>query len=111
MTTRTVDLLDTAIGNIKNARDDLRHDNELLAADLSAVIGTLRELVWTVDTFTATIIDAYARQHDLGHDDGHDPVHVVARIVERLAHSRRCLDTIDGLLADAHNHAARLHNT
>ena len=112
MTTRTVDILDTAIGQIKNARDHLRDDDdELLAADLSAVVGTLRELVWTIDTFTATIIDAYDRQHDLGHDDGHDPAAVVARIIERLASSRRCLDSIDGLLADAHNHAARLHNT
>ena len=110
MTTRTVDLLDTAIGNVKSARDHLCHDT-LLASDLSAVVGTLRELVWTIDTYTSTVIDAYARQHDLGHDNSHDPLLVVARIVERLASSRRCLDSIDGLLADAHNHAARLHNT
>ena len=111
MTTRTVDLLDSVIGTVKSARDHLRHDDELLAADLSAVVGTLRELAWTIDTFTATVVDAYARQHDLGHDDHHDPAAVVARIVERLASSRRCLDSIDGLLTDAHNHAARLHNT
>ena len=111
MTTRTVDLLDTAIGTIKAARDHLRHDDELLASDLSGVVGTLRELVWTIDTFTATVIDAYSRQHCLGHDDHHDPAAVVARIVERLASSRRCFDSIDGMLADAHNHAAHLHNT
>ncbi len=111
MTTRTVDLLDSAIGTIKNARDHLRHDDALLASDLSAVVGTLRELIWTIDTFTATVIDAYGHQHNLGHDDQHDLGVVVARIVERLASSRRCLDSIDGLLADAHNHAAHLHNT
>ena len=111
MTTRTVDLLDTAIGQVKTARDYLRHDHDVLPSDLSGMIGTLRELVWTIDTFTATIIDAYDRQQCLGHDDGHDPVPVVARIVERLAHARRTLDSIDDLLGDAHNHAARLHNT
>lgn len=109
--TRTVALLDSATGTIKNARDHLRHGDDLLAADLSGVIGTLRELVWTIDTFTATIIDAYGRQDDLGHDNDHDPTGVVARITERLASTRCCLDSIDGLLADAHNHAARLHNT
>ena len=111
MTTRTVDLLDPAIGTVKAARDHLRHDDELLASDLSGVVGTLRELVWTIDTFTSIVVDAYGHQHDLGDDDGHDPAAVVVRIVERLASSRRCLDSIDGLLADAHNHAARLHNT
>ena len=111
MTTRTVDLLDPAIGTVKAARDHLRHDDELLASDLSAVVGTLRELIWTIDTFTSTIVDAYRHQHDLGHDDHQDPAAVVARIVERLASSRRCLDSIDGLLADAHNHASKLHNT
>ena len=29
MTSRTVDLLDTAIGNVKNARESLRHDNAI----------------------------------------------------------------------------------
>ena len=111
MTTRTVDLLDSAIGTVKAARDHLRHDQDVLASDLSGVIGTLRELVWTIDTYTSTVIDAYGRQHDLGHDDHHDPAAVVARIVERLGFSRRCIDSTDGLLADAHNHAARLHNT
>jgi hypothetical protein len=111
MTTRTVDLLDSTIGTLKSARDLLRHDDALQASDLSSVIGTLRELVWTIDTYTSTVIDAYARQHHLGHDNSLDPALVVARIIERLAHSRRCLDSTDGLLADAHNHAARLHNT
>ena len=111
MTTRTVDLLDSAIGTVKAARDHLRHDDELLAADLSAVVGTLRELIWTIDTFTSFVVDAYGHQHDLGHDDRHDPVFVVARIIERLTQTRRCLDSIDSMLADTHNHAARLHNT
>ena len=111
MTTRTVDLLDTAIGRVKAARDHLRHDHDVLASDLSGVIGTLRELTWTIDTFTATIVDAYDRQHCLGHDEGHDPVFVVDRIIERLAHARRNLDSINDLLGNAHNHAARLHNT
>ena len=108
---RSVSLLDSAIGSLKTARDDLRHDPELLASDLSAVIGTTRELAWTIDTLTVVLVDRYARLNDLGHDNGADPVAVVERIAERLAQTRRCLDSIDDLLADAHNHAARLHNT
>jgi Mg2+ and Co2+ transporter CorA len=110
MTTRTAEMLDTGIGQVKAARDHLRHDTDVMASDLSAVIGTLRELIWTIDTFTATIADAYGQQHDLGHDDGHDTALVVARIVEHLAQTRRYFDNIDGILADVHNHAARLHN-
>jgi hypothetical protein len=109
MTTRTVDLLDSAIGTVKAARDHLRHDNDLLPSDLSGVIGTLREVVWTIDTFTATIIDAYGRQHCLGHDDGHNATAAVAHVVERLDQVRRLLDGIDGSLGDAHNTAAKLH--
>lgn len=109
--TRTVDLLDTAIGQVKNAREHLRHDNGLLASDLSAVIGTLRELAWTLDSYTTTLIDAYTAQCCLGHDDHADPVLVVDRIVNQLGHVRQAFDVIDGRLADAHNHAARLHNT
>lgn len=109
--TRTVSLIDSAIGSLKTARDELRHAPDVLASDLSAVIGTTCELAWTIDTLAAVLVDAYARQLDLGHDNGADPVAVVERIVERLAQTRRCLDSIDGLLADAHNHAARLHNT
>jgi hypothetical protein len=66
MTTRTVDLLDSAIGTVKTERDHLRHDSDALAFELSAVFGTLRELVWTMDTFTATIIDAYGRHDRVG---------------------------------------------
>lgn len=109
--TRTVALLDSAIGTVKAARDHLRHDTGLLASDLSAIIATTRELAWTIDTYTSVLVDAYGRQHGLGHDDGHDPVLVVAGVVDRLERCRGCLDSIDGLLADAHNHAARLHNT
>jgi hypothetical protein len=111
--TRTVSLIDTAIGTLKAARDHLRHDPHVLASDLSAVIGTTRELAWTIDTLTAVLVDAYTRQSCLGHDghDDHlDPAVVVARIVERLAQTRRSLDTIDSCLSDAHNHAAKLHN-
>ena len=108
---RAVALIDSAIGTLKTARDDLRHDPDVLASDLSAVIGTTRELAWTIDTVLAGLVDTYGRLNDLGHDNGADPVAVVERIVERLAQTRRCLDSIDGLLADAHNHAARLHNT
>ena len=108
--TRTVSLIDSAIGSLKAARDDLRHDPDLLASDLSAVIGTTRELTWTLDTLTAVLVDTYTRQSRLGHDNGADPFAVVERITERLAQTRRCLDQVDGLLADAHNHAAKLHN-
>jgi hypothetical protein len=110
MITRTVDLIDSAIGNLKAARDELRHDPELLASDLSAVIGTTRELAWTLDTLTTVIADRYSRLHDLGHDNGIDPGPVVGHIVERLAFARRLLDNLDGCLADTHNHAAKLHN-
>lgn len=109
--TRSVSLIDSAIGTLKAARDDLRHDPDLLASDLSAVIGTTRELTWTIDTMLAVLVDAYARQNCLGHDHGIDPTAAVERIVERLAQVRRCLDSIDGLLGDTHNHAAKLHNT
>ena len=109
MTTRTVDLLDTTIGQVKAARDHLRHDHNVLPSDLSAVIGTLRELVWTIDTFTATTVDAYGRQRCLGHDDSHDPTAAVAQIVDRLERCRRLLDGIDGSLGNAHNTAAKLH--
>ena len=109
MTTRTVDLLDSAIGTVKTARDHLRHDNDLLPSDLSGVIGTLRELVWTIDTFTATVVDAYGRQRRLGHDNGHNPTTAIQLIAGRLDHVRRLLDGIDGSLGDAHNVAAKLH--
>lgn len=110
MTTRTVDLLDTAIGNVKNARDHLRHDPDVLPSDLSGVIGTARELIWTIDTITTVLIDAYGRQQDLGHDNTNiDPGEAVARIIERLSHARRLLDGIDASLGDAHNVAAKLH--
>lgn len=109
MTTRTVDLLDTAIGRVKAARDHLRHDHDVLASDLSGVIGTLRELTWTIDTFTATIIEAYDRQQCLGHDDGHNPTVAVEHVTERLDRCRRLLDGIDASLGHAHNIAAKLH--
>ena len=108
---RSVSLIDSAIGTLKAARDDLHHHPDLLASDLSAVIGTTRELTWTIDTMLAVLVDAYARQSCLGHDNGTDPTAAVERIVERLAQVRRCLDSIDGLLGDTHNHAAKLHNT
>jgi hypothetical protein len=107
---RTVDLIDTAIGGLKTARDELRHDPEILASDLSAVIGTTRELAWTLDTLTTVIADRYTRFTDLGHDNGIDPSPVVERIIERLGLARRLLDNLDGCLADTHNHAAKLHH-
>jgi hypothetical protein len=110
MNTRTVDLIDTAIGTLKTARDELRHAPELLASDLSSVIGTTRELAWTLDTLTTVIVDRYSRLTDLGHDDHADPVLVVGHIIERLGFARRLLDSLDGCLADTHNHAAKLHN-
>ena len=107
--TRTVDLLDTAIGQVKNAHDHLRHDTELLPSDLSGVIGTLRELAWIIDTFASTVVDAYGRQRCLGHDDSHDPTAAVAQIVDRLERCRRLLDGIEAELGKAHNTAAKLH--
>ncbi len=109
MTTRTVDLLDTTIGTVKAARDHLRHDQDVLPSDLSAVIGTLRELAWTIDTFTSTVIDAYGRQRCLGHDDGRDPGAAVEQIADRLERCRRLLDGIDSELGNTHNVAAKLH--
>ena len=105
---RPAQLLDTAIGAVKNARDHLRHDTNIEPADLSAIIGTLRELVWTIDTFTAVLIDTYARQTDLGHDNGADPVEAIQRITARLSQARCNLDNIDGSLGDSHNIAAKL---
>jgi hypothetical protein len=106
---RTVQLLDTAIGAVKNARDHARHDTDVEPADLSAIIGTLRELVWTIDTFTALLIDTYGRQTELGHDDGADPVEAIQRVTDRLGQVRCNLDAIDGALGDSHNIAAKLH--
>ena len=105
---RTVQVLDTAIGAVKNGRDHLRHDPKIEPADLSAVIGTLRELVWTIDTFTAVLIDTYSRQTELEHDNGADPVEAIQRITARLGQVRCNLDTIDGALGDSHNIAAKL---
>lgn len=107
---RTVALIDAAIGSLKTARDELRHDPELMVADLSSVIGTTRELAWTLDTLTTVIAGRYTRLTDLGHDDHADPVLVVGHIIERLGFARRLLDNLDGCLADTHNHAARLHH-
>ncbi len=109
MSTRTVDLLDSAIGNIKNARDHLRHDRDVLPSDLSGVIGTLRELAWTIDTLTADLTAAYGHQRCLGHDNGLDPAAAVQLIVGRLDHVRGLLDGIDDCLGHAHNTAAKLH--
>jgi hypothetical protein len=106
---RTAQLLDTAIGAIKTARDHARLDTNIEPADLSATIGTLRELVWTIDTFTALLIDTYGRQTDLGHDDGADPVEAIQRITARLGQVRCNLDSIDGALGHSHNIAAKLH--
>ena len=105
---RTVQLLDTAIGAVKNARDHARHDTDIEPADLSGVVGTLRELMWTIDTFTTVLIDTYNRQTDLGHDNGADPVEAIQRITARLGQVRCNLDSIDGALGDSHNIAAKL---
>jgi hypothetical protein len=106
---RTVDLLDAAIGNVKTARDHLRHDQDVLPSDLSGVIGTLRELAWTIDTLTVDLAAAYRRQRCLGHDNGHNPTAAIEQIIGRLDQVRRLLDGIDGSLGDAHNTATKLH--
>jgi hypothetical protein len=106
---RPAQLLDMAIGAVKNARDYARHDVDVEPADLSATVGTLRELMWTIDTFTTLLIDTYGRQTELGHDDGADPVEAIQRITDRLGQVRCHLDTIDGALSDSHNIAAKLH--
>ncbi len=105
---RTVQLLDTAIGGVKNARDHLRHDTHIDPADLSAVVGTLRELIWTIDTFTTVLIEGYAKQTDLGHDSKADPVEAALRITQRLQQCQCNLESIDSGLGDAHNVAAKL---
>jgi hypothetical protein len=105
---RTVQVLDSAIGAVKNARDHARHDEDVEPADLSATVGTLRELMWTIDTFTTLLIDGYNRQTELGHDNGADPVEAVQHITARLGQVRYNLDTIDGALGDTHNIAAKL---
>ena len=106
---RAVDLLDSAIGTIKNATGELRHDHDVLPSDLSAVIGTLRELTWTIDQFTGLLTAAYEHQHDIGHDNNADPVAAVERVTCGLTHARRHLAAIDALLGDTHNTAAKLH--
>ena len=105
---RTVQLLDTAIGIIKTARDDLRHDTDMLPSDLSAVVGTLRELAWSLDSFISTLNDAYALQHDLGHDNGCDPAEAVARICDHLGHVRQQFATVDSILGHTHNITSKL---
>ena len=105
---RAVQLLDTAIGAIKTARDDLRHDTDLLPSDLSAVAGTLRELAWTIDGFISTLNDAYALQHDLGHDNGCDPAETVARINTNLEQVQRQFGSIDSILGHTHNITSKL---
>lgn len=100
--------LDRAISTIDNALDALRYD-DLEPAELSAVVGALRELFWHTTTLTATLAGVYDRQGGLGHDDGDDPDGAVVAITAGLHTVGGHLAAIDHTLADTHNTAAKLH--
>jgi hypothetical protein len=100
--------LDRATSAIDTAIDALRYD-DLEPAELSAVVGALRELFWHTTTLTTILAGVYDRYAGLGHDDGHDPAAAVTAIGAGLHTIAGHLAAIDHTLADAHNTAAKLH--
>lgn len=105
--TATTDL-DRAISAIDNTIDALRYDDPE-PAELSAVVGALRDLFWHTTTLTRTLAHVYDHQRGLGHDHGHDPAAAVAAIVAGLRNVAGHLAAIDHTLAAAHNTTAHLH--
>jgi hypothetical protein len=105
--TTTTDL-DRAINAVDHAIEPLR-DDDLEPAELSAVVGALRELFWHTTTLTTVLAGVYDQQHGLGHDDGHDPDGAAAAIGVGLRTVAGHLAAMDYTLADAHNTAAKLH--
>lgn len=100
--------LDRAISAIDTTIDALRYD-PLEPAELSAVVGAMRELFWHTTTLTTVLADVYDHQHGLGHDDGHDPAAAIAAIGAGLHTVAGYLAAIDHALVDTHNTAAKLH--
>lgn len=99
--------LDRAINALDHPIEALRYD-DLEPAELSAVVGALRELFWHTTTLTTVLAGVYDHETGLGHDDGHDPAAAVAAIGVGLHTIGGHLSAIDHTLADTHNTAAKL---
>jgi hypothetical protein len=100
-------LLDAATAAVDRAVESVRYDR-LAPADLSAVIAGLRELFWHTTTLTGVLTHAYDGLVDVGHDNGSDPTDAVAAIATGLHAVAAEFATIDTVLNETHNHAARL---
>ena len=102
--------LDTAIAAVKAASAALRTapSADVGPAEVSAVIGALRELVWNVTALTGTVAARYETIGALRHDHGDDPAVAVEMIGLRLGDARGWLVQVDESLGATHDHAARL---
>jgi len=67
-------------------------------AEVSAVIGALRELVWNVTTLTGVIAARYENIGALRHDHGDDPAVAVEMIGLRLGDAQGWLAQVDEAL-------------
>ena len=102
--------LDTAIAAVKAAAAELRTapSADVGPADVSAVIGALRELVWNVTSLTGVVAARYENIGALRHDHGDDPAVAVEMIGLRLGEAQGWLVQVDESLGATHDHAARL---
>lgn len=102
--------LDAAIVAVKSATGGLRTAgrDELEPAELSAMIGATRELLWNVASLSRVVAERYERFGPLRHDRGEDPVATVAMIGLRLGDVSEWLAQLDDAFAATHDLAARL---
>jgi hypothetical protein len=98
--------LDRVINAVDTTIETLRYD-DLEPAELSAIVGALRELFWHTTTLTTVLAGVYDHQHGLEHD--HDPASAVAAVGVGLCTAAKHLARLDRTLADVHNTAAHLH--
>jgi hypothetical protein len=104
--------LDDATTALRDTINTTRYD-ALDPAELSALVGGLRELFWHTHTLTTTLATRYDDLSDVGgvgHDDGTNPATAVTAIAAGLHDVAEQLDRIDDTLAGVHNTAAKLHH-
>ena len=101
--------LETAITALKTSRDAIRIAPDPEPADLSAVVATIRELIWNLDAVVKGVADRYTRLGTVGHDTGDDPTQTVGMIGLRLDDVTAGLVEVDSALGHAHELAAKLH--